>query len=66
MTAYVRSMNATAAEAHVGGDRAAGERFFFGAGGCGDCHMALGRGKVVGPDLSNVAREMSLAEIRKR
>ena len=65
VTAYVRSMNATAAEAHVGGDRAAGERFFFGTGGCGNCHMALGRGKAVGPDLSNVAREMSLAEMEE-
>ena len=65
VTAYVRSMNATAAEAHVGGDRAAGERFFFGTGGCGNCHMALGRGKAVGPDLSNIAREMSLAEIEE-
>jgi len=63
LTTHVRSLNATAAEAHVNGDRSAGESFFFGKGGCGKCHMALGRGKAVGPDLSNVGREMTLKEI---
>lgn len=65
VTAYVRSMSAPAAEAHIAGDRAAGEQFFLGKGGCGGCHMALGRGKAVGPDLSNIAREMTLPEIEE-
>src|ERR1700733_14058592 len=61
--AFVRSLSGPAAEANAPGDRAAGERFFFGNGGCAGCHMALGRGKAVGPDLSAVGREMTLDEL---
>src|ERR1700722_17176548 len=63
LTAFVRSLSGSAAEANAPGDRAAGERFFFGNGGCAGCHMALGRGKAVGPDLSAVGREMTLDEL---
>src|SRR5215813_1434308 len=60
---FVRSLSAPASESNPPGDRAAGERYFFGKGGCAKCHMALGRGKAVGPDLSSVASEMTLGEI---
>ena len=63
LTAFVRSMSASASEAGAPGSAAAGEQFFFGKGGCANCHMALGRGKAVGPDLSTVGREMTLLEI---
>ena len=63
VTAYVRSMSASASESNAPGNRAAGEQFFFGKGGCARCHMALGRGKAIGPDLSAVGREMTLAEV---
>jgi PQQ-dependent dehydrogenase (methanol/ethanol family) len=63
VTRFVRSLSAPASEANPPGDRAAGERFFFGKGGCAQCHMALGRGKAVGPDLSSVGSEMTLNEI---
>ena len=65
VTGYVRSLSAPAADAVVLGDRAAGQRFFFGKGGCAACHMAFGRGKAVGPDLSSVGRELTLDEIRQ-
>ena len=65
VTAYVRSMSAPASEAHLPGDRSEGEQFFFGKGGCGACHMALGRGTAIGPDLSSIAREMTLSEIEE-
>jgi PQQ-dependent dehydrogenase (methanol/ethanol family) len=65
VTAYVRSMSAPASEAHLPGDRSEGEKFFFGKGGCGACHMALGRGTAIGPDLSSIAREMTLSEIEE-
>src|SRR5262249_5506331 len=45
--------------------RTAGEQFFFGKGGCAGCHMVLGRGKAIGPDLSAVGREMTLDEIEE-
>jgi putative heme-binding domain-containing protein len=62
---YVHSLNATAFEAHPAGDAAAGERYFFGGGKCATCHMVAGRGSSVGPDLSNVARQLTLAELRE-
>ncbi|MCC6538921.1 MAG: PQQ-binding-like beta-propeller repeat protein [Bryobacterales bacterium] len=65
LTALVRGMNATAAEAGGPGVAAAGERYFFGAGGCAGCHMALGRGKAVGPDLSAAGVEMTREEIER-
>jgi PQQ-dependent dehydrogenase (methanol/ethanol family) len=64
LAAFVHSLNAPAAESPVQGSPEAGEDFFFGQGQCGECHMVGGRGKAIGPDLSNVAREMTLSEIR--
>lgn len=60
----VVSLNATASENTVAGDRSAGKQFFFGKGQCGSCHMVHGEGTAIGPDLSNVAREMTVDEIR--
>jgi putative heme-binding domain-containing protein len=65
LTAFVHSLNSPVAENPVQGSVEAGQEFFFGRGQCGECHMVRGRGKAVGPDLSNVAREMTLNEIRE-
>ena len=65
VTRLVRSFSAPAADSHPPGDRDAGERYFFGDGGCFRCHMVFGRGKAAGPDLSMVGREMTLAEIEE-
>ena len=54
LAAFVRSLNSQAAESNVPGNPAAGERFFFGKGKCGSCHMIAGRGQPLGPDLSNL------------
>src|ERR1700737_1451682 len=62
-TAFVRSLNASAFDAHPQGDVGAGEQFFFGKGQCSSCHIALGRGKAVGPDLSNIGRQLALQEL---
>jgi PQQ-dependent dehydrogenase (methanol/ethanol family) len=62
---YVRSLNASAFDAKPQGDVAAGERFFFGAGNCSSCHTAVGRGGSQGPDLSNIARQLTLAELEQ-
>lgn len=64
VAAVVRSLNLPASEAAVPGDPAAGAEFFFGRGKCASCHMVSGRGSPAGPDLSSVAREMSVDEIR--
>jgi PQQ-dependent dehydrogenase (methanol/ethanol family) len=65
MVALVISLNASAAEAKVPGDHAAGREFFFGKGGCSGCHMVSGRGAPVGPDLSSIARERTVDQLRE-
>ena len=59
---YLRSLsgvraNETAANATPSrGNRTSGEALFFGRAGCVTCHEVNGRGGIVGPDLSAVAR----------
>jgi PQQ-dependent dehydrogenase (methanol/ethanol family) len=65
LAALVVSLNASAAESSVTGDRIAGKEFFFGKGQCGSCHMVNGEGSAIGPDLSNIAREMTVDQIRE-
>src|SRR5215469_13148986 len=65
LTDYVRSLNATAFEAKPEGDLAAGERFFFGEGKCSGCHTAAGAGASRGPDLSSIAKQLTLAELEQ-
>ena len=65
---YVMILKMPATEASpvtkiASGDATAGERFFSGKGQCASCHMIRGRGGVIGPDLSNVGRERTLAQI---
>ncbi len=66
LVVLVRSLNAASAESTVGGDAAAGESFFFGKGQCASCHMISGAGAAIGPDLSNVGREMTGDEIQAK
>jgi len=63
---FVRSMNATAFDARPEGDVPAGERFFFGKGQCATCHTAMGRGKSVGPDLSNIGRQLTAGDLTRK
>jgi PQQ-dependent dehydrogenase (methanol/ethanol family) len=65
LAAFVRSLNVPAAEnAMQHGNHAAGEQYFFGPGKCASCHMVEGRGSAIGPDLSSVARDRTMAEIQ--
>ena len=64
VVAYIRSLRATAADAFVPGDAAAGERIFWEKGRCGNCHMIRGRGGISGPDLTNIGGERTLTVIR--
>src|SRR5579872_5513398 len=65
LAAWVRSLNSPAADAHVPGSPAAGERFFAGDGRCLTCHMVRGRGNGTGPDLSNAGRELTVSDFRQ-
>jgi len=61
---FIRSVT----QADVGpapGDRAAGEKLFWEKGGCGQCHRVGDRGGTLGPNLSRVGRERSLAYLRE-
>jgi PQQ-dependent dehydrogenase (methanol/ethanol family) len=63
LAGFIRSLNSTAFESQPAGDVAAGEQVFFGSGQCANCHTAKGRGKANGPDLSEIARQLTLAEL---
>src|SRR5207249_5300821 len=65
LAALVHSLNAPAADRTVPGDAVAGEQFFFGKGQCASCHMVYGRGNPIGPDLTGIAREMTVDDIRE-
>ena len=63
LVAYIRSKNQSAVRTAPPEQVAAGEQYFFGAGGCSQCHMVRGRGGTNGPDLSAVAQRSTLPEI---
>ena len=60
-----RSLSIKAAQLTVSGDRDLGKQLFFGKGRCSGCHMIRGQGGLLGPDLSNVGGDRTLAEIRQ-
>lgn len=53
LIAYLRSVSVKPA-GPVAGDRARGERLFWGKSACGQCHMVKGRGGRLGPELTRV------------
>ena len=65
ITDYVALLKAPAADHPASGDAPAGERFFTGQGKCASCHMVGGKGGVLGPDLSNLARERRTRQIER-
>jgi PQQ-dependent dehydrogenase (methanol/ethanol family) len=60
---WVRSLNMSAFDTRPAGDAVAGGQFFFGKGQCSTCHMVGGRGKVNGPDLSDIGRKSTVWEL---
>jgi PQQ-dependent dehydrogenase (methanol/ethanol family) len=62
---YVETLRAPAVDHPAPGDPAAGEAFFTGKGNCARCHMVHGSGGILGPDLSNVARERRSIQIEQ-
>lgn len=61
---YIRSLRATAIDVPVAGDVTRGREVFFGKGGCAKCHMVRGSGGLSGPDLSDIAGERKLDDLR--
>src|ERR1700761_8989094 len=52
---WIHSMNQSAFTSAPAAQISAGEKFFFGTGGCSQCHMVRGIGNINGPDLSDLA-----------
>jgi PQQ-dependent dehydrogenase (methanol/ethanol family) len=65
LAGWVRSLNASAYDLRLPGDVGAGERFFFAQGQCASCHMVKGLGQSNGPDLSGIARELTLGQLEQ-
>lgn len=65
LVAFIRSLSIRAAQLAVAGDLYHGRQIFFGKGRCSGCHMIRGQGGLLGPDLSNLGAERTLAEIRQ-
>ena len=64
LVSYVRSI-AGSSSSRITGNAASGERLFWNKGQCGQCHMVAGRGKRMGPELSQVGRQRSAAYLRE-
>lgn len=65
VAAFVRSLTAPAIENPPAGNVQAGEAVFWGKGGCSNCHRILGRGGMLGPDLSNAGATRAAEDIRE-
>jgi putative heme-binding domain-containing protein len=63
LIAYIRSVS-TGSPPRIQGSKAAGERLFWGKGGCAACHRVGLRGGRMGPDLTRVGRVRSVAYLR--
>ena len=61
----VRSLNAPAFDFPPQGNAAKGEQFFFAKGQCGTCHMVAGRGKSMGPDLSEIGKQFTMRDLEQ-
>jgi cytochrome c oxidase cbb3-type subunit III len=65
LAAFVRALSAPAIEAKPPGDPSAGEALFWGKANCGSCHRVLGRGGMLGPDLSNIGAQRPVDQLRE-
>ncbi len=70
VVAYVRSLSenkldSTQGANAVAGDAAAGEKIFWGKGGCGQCHRVGVHGSYAGPNLSVIGTRRGAAYLRE-
>lgn len=64
IVSYIRSV-ARRDTAAATGNREAGRALFWGKGQCGQCHLVDGKGGRMGPDLSRMGRQRSLAYLKE-
>jgi PQQ-dependent dehydrogenase (methanol/ethanol family) len=65
IVAWLRSLRSVGPEEQVMGDPRAGQALFFGAAGCSRCHRFGGQGGRLGPNLSRIGEEKSVAALKK-
>ncbi|MGA8594495.1 MAG: PQQ-binding-like beta-propeller repeat protein [Bryobacteraceae bacterium] len=63
LVAFIQSRVTPIGKLHLAGDAASGKQFFFGPGHCSSCHMAQGVGALEGPDLGEIGRNKTLADV---
>ena len=64
LVAYVRSI-AGSSSSRTAGNIRNGDQLFWNKGQCSQCHIVDGRGKRMGPDLSQIGRTRSAAYLRE-
>ncbi|MCC6394565.1 MAG: c-type cytochrome [Bryobacterales bacterium] len=64
IAAFVRSLASGGGRLKIPGNSSAGEKIFFGKGGCAGCHMVRGRGGRFGPDLSAIGSSRNPSNLR--
>jgi cytochrome c oxidase cbb3-type subunit 3 len=65
LVSYLRLLQGKGPGAAVPGNPTAGEKLFFAAAHCSNCHMVQGKGGFIGPDLSVYAANSSVDEIKR-
>jgi putative heme-binding domain-containing protein len=63
LLAHVRTLQGKGSTAAIPGDPQEGQRLFFGAARCSECHMVQGRGGFLSSDLSVYAANLASSEI---
>jgi alcohol dehydrogenase (cytochrome c) len=63
LVAHIGRLRASAIDHPANGNSQAGQAFFV--KNCVQCHMIKGRGGVLGPDLTNIARERRLGQLEQ-
>ena len=63
LVAFLQSRVLPLSKTTIAGDAHSGEALFFGQAHCAECHAVWGRGSVNGPDLTEAAKKLTLAEI---
>ena len=64
LVAFVRSLATPGSAQPPKGNRATGEKLFFGSAGCAGCHMVQGRGGRTGPELSSIGSSRNPQHLR--
>jgi cytochrome c oxidase cbb3-type subunit 3 len=65
MLAFIHNLSAPAAESRAPGDPEDGKAIYLGKGHCANCHMILGHGGFIGPDLSNIGMSHSWKQLQQ-